>query len=149
MTASLTVVCLIGIAASLLAMSIKRIPEGEVYTLHRRHRAQPELLTPGTHWIVPLRDHVVHKISLAGRALQLEDSDTRVRGTVYWQVLDPGRADAVIDEADTLIRRHALDTLLADPSTDDKARNVELKHVLNDALRPQGMLITRVDLHTT
>lgn len=153
MTASLTVVCLIAVAASLLAMSIKRIPEGQVYTLRRRRRAQPELLTPGMHWIVPLRDHIAHKISLTGRTLRLddmlEDSQIRVRGTVYWQVLDAERADAVIDQADTLIRRQTLDGLREDRLADASVLNAHLKNRLNSALRPQGMLVTRMDVHTT
>lgn len=148
MAASITVICLLGVVATTLAMSVKRIPEGQVYTLRRRHRAQPELLTPGTHWIVPLRDHIAHKISLTGRTLHLDDTldDDRVQGTVYWQVLDPERADAVIDQAETLIRSQALDGLREDRAADAVQRNMHLKNRLNSALRPQGVLITRVDV---
>ena len=148
MAVSITVICLLGVVATTLAMSVKRIPEGQVYTLRRRHRAQPELLTPGTHWIMPLRDHIAHKISLTGRTLRLDDTldDDRVQGTVYWQVLEPERADAVIDQAEALIRRQTLDGLREDRATDAIQRNLHLKNRLNSALRPQGVLITRVDV---
>lgn len=142
MTASITVLCLLGIAAATLALSVKRIPEGKVYTLHRRHDAQPELLTAGTHWIVPLRDHIAHKISLTGRTLRLDETLTdgrHLQGAVYWQVLDPARADAVIDQADAHIRQHLLDSLR------DGSDDARLKAQLNTVLRPQGLLITRVD----
>lgn len=144
MAASLTIVIVFGLVATTLAMSVKRIPEGKVYTLHRHRGATPELLRPGTHWIVPLRDHIAHKISLTGRMLHLDEilgDKRRAQGTVYWQVLDPGRADAVIDRADDLIRQHILDGLV---ETDDAAR---LKTRLNEALRAQGLLVTRVDTH--
>ncbi len=148
MTASITVLFLLSLVVTALAMAIKRIPEGEVYTLHRRHRAQPTLLQPGTHWIMPLRDRIAHKISLSGRTLKMDDAldDGRVQGTVYWQVLDPARADAVIDQAETLIRRQTLDGLRDDHAADAGQRNLHLKNRLNSALRPRGVLVTRVDV---
>ena len=153
MAASITVICLLSVVITTLVMSIKRIPEGQVFTLRRRRHAQPELLTPGTHWIVPLRDHIAHKISLTGRTLRLDDmlddSQIRVQGTVYWQVLDAERADAVIDQADALIRRQTLDGLREDRLSDASVLNAHLKNRLNSSLRPQGMLVTRMDVHTT
>ncbi|HEX7338376.1 MAG TPA: hypothetical protein VF271_00410 [Rhodanobacteraceae bacterium] len=145
MIVSFTVLSLLGLVATALALSVKRIPEGEVYTLHRRHASMPQLLTAGTHWIMPLRDHIAHKISLAGRTLPLEIDDadaSRARGNIYWQVLDPALADAVIDQADHLIRDEALQGLR---EGDDAAR---LKARLNDTLRPRGLLATRVDMHS-
>jgi regulator of protease activity HflC (stomatin/prohibitin superfamily) len=151
-TVSLTVACLAAIAAIVLALSLKRIPEGEVYTLHRRRPPQLRLLTAGTHWIVPLRDHIVHKISLTGRTLKLDaslaDDSPQVDGTVYWQVLDAARADAVIEQAESLIRHHALDALRAEKMTDDALRHVRLKNRINAVLRPQGLLVTRMDVRT-
>ncbi|HEX7342374.1 MAG TPA: hypothetical protein VF269_08895 [Rhodanobacteraceae bacterium] len=151
MFASLATLCFFGFVAATLALACKRIPEGQVYTLHRRHQAEPQLLTPGTHWIVPLRDRIAHKISLTGRALRLDetlDDGCRAQGTVYWQVLDPERADAVIDHAETLVREHTLEGLRSETTPDAIVRSVHIKNQLNDALRPQGMLVTRVDVHT-
>lgn len=154
MITSLIVFFILASTSALLAMSFKRIPEGQVYTLHRRdrERALPELLMPGTHWIVPLRDHIAHKISLTGRTLHLDDAlgddATRVRGTVYWQVLDPERADAMIDQAAVLIRRQALEGLREDQMNDAALRDARLKNRLNSALRPQGVLVTRINLKT-
>lgn len=154
MTALFTVICLLGAAATLLAKSIKRIPEGQVYTLQRRRRQGLQLLTPGTHLIMPLRDHIAHKISLTGRTLHLDTmladhESARVRGTVYWQVLEPTRADAVIDDADKLIRQQTLDGFRADRHLAPAARNLQLKSRLNKILQPQGMFVTRVDLDAT
>lgn len=155
MTALLTVLCLLGATAALLAKSIKRIPEGQVYTLQRRRHDKLQLLPPGTHLIMPLRDHIAHKISLTGRTLRLDatmtdnDPHSRVRGNVYWQVLEPARADAVIDQADRLIREQALQGLHADRHLDPAVRNLQLKTRLNKLLQPQGMFVTRVDLNIT
>jgi hypothetical protein len=71
-----------------------------------------------------------------------------VRGTVYWQVLEPERADAVIDQADQLIRHGALEALRgeAEPSADRRALGTALKQSLNGTLRERGVMVTRVEL---
>lgn len=137
------------ILGTLLALSYRRIPEGQVYTLRRSNSEQPHLLPAGRHWIVPLRDHIVHKISLTGRTLKLDaqwdDSPTRVQGTVYWQVLDPVRADAMIEQADAWIRRETLNNLRTQ-AADLAGHGAQVKDQLNSTLRPQGILVTRLDL---
>ncbi|MDN5924245.1 MAG: hypothetical protein L0H70_04520 [Xanthomonadales bacterium] len=137
-------------------MGLTRIPEGQVYSVRRWHR-DAQVLMPGWHYLLPLLDRVVHKISLAGHTLSVEEPLAlgasavmrTVQGRVYWQVLEPDRADAVIDRADELIRRRALDAFCTTENPDDEpcpARNARLKHALNQSLRARGMLITRVDL---
>ncbi|HET6631811.1 MAG TPA: SPFH domain-containing protein [Rhodanobacteraceae bacterium] len=142
--------------ALVLLTSLRRIPEGQVYSVRRRGRPT-RLLLPGLHFLLPLVDHITHKISLAGHTLQVEEPLPTtggvariVKGLVYWQVLEPDRADAVIDRADELILRRALDAVCAieDPSTEPgPTRNARLKQALNQSLRARGMLITRVDLN--
>jgi len=72
-----------------------------------------------------------------------------VRGTVYWQVLEPERADAVIDQADQLIRGGALAALRDEPeafNADRRDLGSRLKQSMNGALRERGMMVTRVEL---
>lgn len=143
-------ICLLCAVALLAGASIKHIPEGHVYTLHRRGRSSLRLLMPGTRLVVPLLEHVRHKISLTGRALRLDPIEgwPGARATVYWQVLDPERADAVIDDAESLIRERLLHAL-ADGTHGDEdaaARNGRIKQVINAELLARGMLATRVDL---
>ncbi|HET8898491.1 MAG TPA: SPFH domain-containing protein [Rhodanobacteraceae bacterium] len=141
--------------ATLVVMSVKRIPEGQVYSMQRLGRPS-RMLASGTHVVLPLLDRVVHKISLNGHALQLAETPLtdlhgapRVEGLVYWQVLEPERADEVIDQAEDLIRRNTLEALCASPDPVAEpipARNARLKQALNQHLRPRGVLVTRVDL---
>jgi regulator of protease activity HflC (stomatin/prohibitin superfamily) len=146
---SLLIACAVFVAAS-----VKRIPEGQVYSLRRMGRPAG-LLTAGTHLVMPVIDRVAHKISLNGQVLRFEDhvaenADARdVRGTVYWQVLEPERADAVIDHVDELIRGRAVLALHAesmDAGSDHRALGARLKNTMNGGLRDSGMLVTRVDL---
>jgi regulator of protease activity HflC (stomatin/prohibitin superfamily) len=140
----------------LLVMSVKRIPEGQVYSLYRFGR-QRRILSSGTHVVLPLVDRIAHKISLAGHALRLAEplplgahEAPRVEGLVYWQVLEPERADAVIDQAEDIIRSSAIQALCeaGDPAAEAvPARNARLKQALNQNLRSRGVLVTRVDLN--
>ncbi|MEZ2419209.1 hypothetical protein [Luteibacter sp. RCC_6_2] len=130
------------IAFALAAASVRRIPEGQVYSVRRFGRS-PALLTAGTHVVLPVLDRVFHKIDLGGQVLRFEG------GTVYWQVLEPEVADEVIDEAPELIRSNVV-AALRDTDTgrpaDRRAVGTQLKHAVNGSLRARGMLVTRVEL---
>lgn len=140
------------LTAILVVSAFKRIPEGQVYSLYRFGRPT-RMLNAGVHLVLPLVDRVAHKISLAGHAMRMEASrpsgDLELAGTVYWQVLEPDRADAVIDDAENLIRSTTLDALTGPVGSTDEsaaARNARIKQALNQHLRQRGMLVTRVDL---
>ncbi|MDE2307114.1 MAG: hypothetical protein KGJ97_02345 [Xanthomonadaceae bacterium] len=141
-------------AAVLMASAIRRVPVGQVYTLYR-HGKMARLLQPGIHLVLPLRDRVAHKIDLAGQTLRLEEPGSEageMRGTVYWQVLEPERADAVFEQVDQLIRRGAIEALQGESGVDlgdrrDLGRHLKLS--LNNALRERGMMVTRVELENT
>ena len=134
----------------LLAGAVRRVPTGHVYSLYRGGKLV-RVLSEGTHLILPWGERVAHKIDLAGQTLRLEerlDEARDVRGTVYWQVLEPERADAVIEQADQLIRRGALEALQgkAETDADQHALGQQLKQSLNGLLRPRGVMVTRVEL---
>lgn len=131
--------------------AVRHVPAGQVHSLHRLGRPQ-RLLPAGLHLILPLLDRIGHRIDLAGRVLHFEEPLNEacgVRGKVYWQVLEPERAAAVIDQADQLIRRGTLAALRdeAEPSRADR-RDLggRLKQTLNHTLRERGMMVTRVEL---
>ncbi len=141
----------VALLAVLLVSAVRRVPAGQVYSLYRRGKPL-RLLQAGTHLVLPLLDRVVHKINLAGQTLRLEEplADARdVRGTVYWQVLEPERADAVFEQVDQLIRRGAQEVLSNEPATEPVDRRdlgVRVKQSLNHVLRERGMMVTRVEL---
>lgn len=144
------------LAAVVVAMSVKRIPEGQVYTL-RRLGKPAGTLTAGTHLVVPLIERIAHKISITGYTLAVDErmaesaSDARnLRGRVWWQVLDPERAEAVIDRADDMIRlqlRDAVQRAAGNEAQDQRSRNQRIKQTLNTSLRERGVLVTRVELN--
>jgi len=68
---------------------------------------------------------------------------------VYWQVLEPERADAVFEQVDQLIRRGAQEALRGESQADRRDLGARVKQALNSALRERGMMVTRVELDAT
>jgi regulator of protease activity HflC (stomatin/prohibitin superfamily) len=156
MISVLSLLLFLTLAAVVVAMSVKRIPEGQVYTL-RRLGKPAGTLTAGTHLVVPLIERIAHKISITGYTLAVDErmaedaTEARnLRGRVWWQVLDPERAEAVIDRADDMIRlqlRDAVQHATASEAQDLRSRNQRIKQTLNTSLRERGVLVTRVELN--
>ena len=141
----------VALLAVLLASAVRLVPEGQVHSVYRRGKPV-RLLQAGVHLVLPLLDRVAHKINLAGQMLRLDTPtpDTcEVCGTVYWQVLEPERADAVFEQVDQLIRRGAQEALRSEPASEPVDRRdlgARVKQSLNQLLRERGMMVTRVEL---
>ena len=138
------------VALGVLAIaSIRKIPEGQVYTL-RRFGGHTRLMHSGMHLMWPFVERVAHKISLTGANVPVEglsDADRQYRGIVYFQVLDPARADRVIDNVDRLLRERTR-SLFADAALPEAfdSRRQWLKQSLNSDVRERGLIVTRVEL---
>lgn len=148
MTILMSLLLLVPIA--LIVSAVRYVPAGQVYSVYR-HGKLLRVLKAGMHLVLPLLDRVAHKINLAGQTLRIEEHSTdarEVRATVYWQVLEPERADAVFEQVDELIRRGAQQALRGESEADRRALGLRVKQALNDALRERGMIVTRVDLDT-
>lgn len=136
---------------ALFATAIKHVPSGQVYSLYRQGKPV-RLLQPGVHMVLPLLERVANKINLSGQVLRFEEpmADSReLSGTVYWQVLEPERADAVFGQVDQLIRRSTHEALTAEAGfahADRRVLGSHMKQSLNQALRDRGMMVTRVEL---
>ena len=137
--------------ALLAAASIRRIPEGHVYTL-RRMGGHVRVVGSGTHLIVPLVERIAQKINLAGAVVsvdRLAHGDLRERASVYFQILDPQLAEVVIADVELRLQestRHIFAATLPPAALD--ARRQWLKRALNEEMREHGLLIARVDLRT-
>ncbi len=136
---------------ALFASAFKRVPAGQVYSLYRQGKPA-RLLQPGVHVVLPLVERVVNKINLSGQVLQFEEpmADARdVSGKVYWQVLEPERADPVFGQVDQLILSGAHEALRSGRDgghADRRVLSSHMKQLLNQRLRERGMMVTRVEL---
>lgn len=142
-------------AACLLLVSLKRIPEGQAYTIYRFGRYR-RTLDAGLHWIVPLVERVAHRVSLTGRALQIvpqpyagTDATATARGTVWFQVLDAARADPDFEHLDEVVLEDVLGAFKRVAERDalpPSEFNVQLKREANQTLRAHGVVVTRCQL---
>jgi len=135
---------LLCVVMALIAVSVRRIPEGHAYTL-RRVGGQMRTLGAGLHLVVPLLERVAHKIRLLNNVVDVQTP--ALHGRVYFQVLDAGRADGVIDAMGDMLRQR-IPELAASTCTEDDlpTRNLHLKAELNRDYSERGVLITRVQL---
>ena len=136
---SLLLFALLALFLATAFLAVKRIPEGTVVTL-TRFDGHARRLEPGTHFVLPLLERVKHRISLGGHMLDLSAPELRAR--VYWQVLEPARAEGVIERAEALLSQTAVEICAAQRG----AEPAQLKASLNQRLRDFGLLITRIEL---
>lgn len=138
-------------AAALAAVCVRRIPEGQVYSL-RRFGGQTRFVGAGMHFMLPLIERVSHKMSLTGSSIEVAGtmpSGENYQASVYYQVLDPQRAEQVIDRIDALLSDQATSLLAGDSVPLESAdRRLWLKQSLNGEVRERGLLVTRIDLRS-
>ncbi len=148
---------LVAATSLVLFFSLKRIPEGQAYTVHRFGR-YVRTLESGLHWIVPVIERIAHRVSLTGRALKLEPQTLgesgggglRVRATIWYQVLDPARIDAEFDHLDELVIGESIRALkrIGDgEAIIGSSLNAAFKNEANAELASHGVMITRFKLH--
>lgn len=149
------VLLLVG-AGVLLVLAIQRVPQGQAYTVHRFGEYRRTLL-PGVHWILPLVESVAHRMSMTGRAVQFpavqlsrEDTALRVGGSLWFQVIEPARADPRAEQLDDFVLESthaALDDLAPWLATLEAGEfNAAVKTAMNQRLNPHGLMITRCEL---
>jgi regulator of protease activity HflC (stomatin/prohibitin superfamily) len=134
--------------SGLLFVSVRRIPEGQVYTL-RRIGGHMRTVGSGLHVVLPFVEKVIHKIRLLGNVIAVNvptPSGDTLQGNIYVQVLDARRADEVIDTVPEMLSRRVSDICVQTGEENDSERNRRIKMQLNSELGERGLLITRVQL---
>lgn len=131
---------------------VRRVPEGQVAMVHRLGRYR-RTLTPGWRWVVPGLDRVVHLVPLIGHHLSLAPrplGGVPAQGEVYFQILEPERAGAALEEVDALVLRQADEALASvtpgDPDAGWPQAAEALKAELNRRTGRLGLRVTRCSL---
>jgi regulator of protease activity HflC (stomatin/prohibitin superfamily) len=148
-------VLLAALPLALLLVSLRRVPEGQVYTVHRLGRYS-HTLTPGLHLVWPWIDRVAHQVCLIGHHVELPMRPlgaSSARADLYYQILDPVRTGNVLDDVDAVVLRQA-DAVLSEVAEQARVQESGLaalaeacKAELNRRIGQMGLRIIRCSLH--
>lgn len=142
----------LGLVAAVLVLalfSLRWVPEGRAYTVHRLGRFSRSI-GPGLHWVLPLVERVRQRVDLIGHRIDLAPTQPgAAHAAVFYQIIEPERAGASLDAVDDFVQHEADDILTAVAADQPEAIGAlceNLKLELNRRLAPRGLRITRCQL---
>ena len=115
---------------------LRRIPPGTVATVHGGGHYR-RTLNAGWHWLWPIRERLGRPVELIGHHLDVRTEAARAE--LYFQILDPDQAGAVLNEVDELVCRQTQDAL----SNLSNTHPENLKYELNRRVAQLGLRVVR------
>jgi regulator of protease activity HflC (stomatin/prohibitin superfamily) len=142
---------------SLMLAVMRRVPQGEAWTVHRFGR-YVRTLQPGRHAVWPIVDRIAQHVSLTGHHIELPTrafGADRASADLYYQILDPMPTGDGLESVDEMVLCQANDALASVavqvPQQIGWNTNVAdaLKAELNRRLGAKGLRIIRCALHAS
>lgn len=114
----------------------RRIPAGCVATLQRGGRYRRPL-DPGWHWLLPGFESLGRPVPLIGHCLDVRT--TAARAALHFQILEPHRAGATLDQVDDWMGAQAREAMRHLPDAAPETLKIEL----NRRVAEHGLRVVR------
>ncbi len=129
------------------ALGFHLVDEGYVL-LVKRLGGSRRILTPGLRFVVPVFEKIEREVCLIGHHLEFPMDSRQLEADLYFQILDPTRTVAVIDDVDQTMTDMAKNTL-AKLTGEFPVLSDKLKTELNRQANPMGIRVIRCAVSRT
>ncbi len=154
-------VILIVFAAAIAWSCVKVVPQGYNYTVENFGRYE-KTLNPGLHLLIPVVQHVGHRINMKEQVMDIPSQDVitrdnamvRVDGVAFFQVLSAAKAAYEVDNLDLSITnltmtniRTVMGSMDLDELLSNREKiNAQLMVVVDNATESWGVKVTRIEI---
>jgi regulator of protease activity HflC (stomatin/prohibitin superfamily) len=154
-------VIILVIVASVLAYTVRVVPQAEAYVIERLG-AYYATWTTGVHFVMPFVDRIANKVTLKEivkdfdpQPVITKDNVTmQIDTVVYFQITDPklytygvvGPINAIENLTATTLRNIIGDLELDDTLTSRDIINTQMRSILDEATDPWGIKVRRVEV---